>query len=109
MDNIIPVINTLLDIIVCGLTGGLASYYYFQRKKRDLLGGFWGGAVIGMLGAVIITYFSGTWFIQLLTWLMSPKDLGANIKIRVNLLAAVIGAFLFVYILNRINHDRGRR
>lgn len=104
----IDILNTILDSIVFIVIGALASYYYYHRKRRALLGGFWGGAVIGILGAVIITVFSGTWFINLLTWLMKSKEIAGGVMVRVNLLSAFFGSFLFVYILNRINHDRPR-
>jgi len=104
--------STVLDFLTYAATGALASYIYFYRKRRDLLGGFWGGAVIGVVGAVILTYFSGTWFIELITWMMKSKKIfggdQGGVQLRVNLIAAVAGAFLFVYILNRINHDRRR-
>lgn len=100
----------LLDLIIYILAGMVASWYYFSRKRRELLGGFWGGTVIGTFGAVMISMITGIdgWFIELVTWLMKPK-LGNDLIFRVNLIAAVIGSFVFVYILNRINHDRERR
>ncbi len=102
--------SLLLDIIVYVLAGALASWFYFHRRRRDLLGGFWGGVVIGTVGSVIVAFFAGTWFISLVTGLMNQKPLPyfEGVQIRVNLITAVAGAFLFVYILNRINHDRGR-
>ena len=96
-------------MILFGLTGGLASWYYYHRKRKELLGGFWGGAAVGVLGAIIITFVSHTWFIELLNWMMHPKKIFGGIQLRVNLLTAGAGAFLFVYIMNRINHDKVRR
>ncbi len=102
-------LSYILDILVYGLTGAAASYYFFNHKRRELLGGFWGGAVIGVVGAVIITWLSGTWFIDVVTWMMNTKFLAEGVAVRVNLIAAIVGAFVFVYILNRINHNRERR
>ena len=102
--------SLFLDMIVYVLAGAFASWFYFVRRRRDLLGGFWGGLVIGTVGSVIIAYFAGTWFIEIVTGLMSPKQLPffEGVSVRVNLITALFGSFLFVYILNRINHDRGR-
>lgn len=102
--------SLFLDMIVYVLAGAFASWYYFHRQRRDLLGGFWGGLVIGTVGSVIIAWFAGTWFIELVTGLMSPKAVPFfdGVLVRVNLITALVGSFFFVYILNRINHDRGR-
>jgi len=104
------ILQIILDILVYGCTGMLASWFYYARRRRDLLGGFWGGAIIGTVGAVLITMLTGieAWFLRLVNWLMKPT-IGEHLLFRVNLIAAVVGAFLFVYILNRINHDRERK
>lgn len=101
--------NVLTDMLVYLLAGMIAAYYYYEHRKRALLGGFWGGVFIGWVGAVLISMLAGleAWFIRIITWLMQPK-LGETLLFRVNLITAIIGSFFFVYILNRINHDRGR-
>lgn len=107
LSNIFP--NVLSDMLVYLLAGMIAAYYYYEHRKRALLGGFWGGVLIGWVGAVLISMLAGleAWFIRIITWLMQPK-IGEILLFRVNLITAIIGSFLFVYILNRINHDRGR-
>ena len=105
-------LQILLDFFIYALAGMAASYFYFVYKRRDLLGGFWGGAVIGTVGAVIISWLTGIegWFMTVLTFLMKPTiELWNHSFFRVNLIAAVIGSFIFVYIMNRINHDKERR
>ena len=88
----------------------VAAYYYYHQKNRDLLGGFWGAAIIGTVGAVLIVQLAGInlWFTRFVTWLMQPKW-EDNLLFRVNLIAAFIGGFLFVIILSKINHDRERK
>jgi len=104
------IIETLLDLLIYILAGISASVYYYYRRKRDLLFGFWGGVVIGTIGAIMISMVAALegWFIEVVTWLMKPK-FGNDLIFRVNLIAAAIGSFVFVYILNRINHDKERR
>ena len=100
----------LLDILVyVAVSAGVVYYYYFYRH-RDLPGGFWGAVVISLIGAVLLNYVLSIrgWFPELVNWLMVPK-ITSDIRIGVNLIAACIGAFLFVYILNKINHDKERR
>lgn len=100
----------LLDLAVYAACGLTAAYYYYYRLNRDLLGGFWGASLIGLVGGVLISMITGfnAWFIRLVSWLMQPK-FGDDLIFRVNIIAALIGAFLFLYILNKINHDKERR
>lgn len=102
--------NVIFDFAIYLIAGLIASYYYYGYRNRALLGGFWGGALIGLLGALLVSLLTGleAWFIRLVTWLMQPK-FDDVLLFRVNLIAAIIGAFLFVYVLNRINHDRERK
>ncbi|MDH5656535.1 MAG: hypothetical protein OEZ34_11535 [Spirochaetia bacterium] len=104
------IFERLLDLVIYILAGVSASYFYYFRKKRDLLFGFWGGVAVGTIGAIMISMIAALegWFIEVVTWLMKPK-FGNDLIFRVNLIAAVFGAFLFLYILNRINHDKERR
>ncbi|MBL8021564.1 MAG: hypothetical protein JNM27_17975 [Leptospirales bacterium] len=99
----------IIALIVYAASGIAASYYFFVVKRKDLLGGFWGGAVIGLVGAVLVTVITSqdAWFIRLISWLMIPRI--GDFQIPVNLIASVIGGLLFVAILNRINHSKDRR
>jgi len=103
-------LEKLLALVVYAASGFAASYYFFVFKRKDLLGGFWGGAVIGLVGAVIISWVTSqdAWFTRLVYWLMIPK-FGDTFQIPVNLIASFLGGVLFVAILNRINHNKDRR
>lgn len=103
-------IRHLADLAIYGMAGLAAAYYYYTHQKKELPGGFWGAAFVAIIGAVLVTMLAGleAWFIRLVSWLMQPK-FGDVLLVRVNLITAVIGAFLFVYILNRINQNRTRR
>ncbi|MCB1174960.1 MAG: hypothetical protein KDK39_15415 [Leptospiraceae bacterium] len=100
----------LLDILVYLAVGAGAVWVYYHWLRKDLPGGFWGALVIAVIGAVLMNYTLSIrgWFMELINWLMVPK-LGNEIRLGVNLIATCIGALLFVYILNHINHDRERR
>lgn len=100
----------LLDIAVYAAIAAIAAWFYYYYQRRDLLGGFWGALAIALIGAVLVTWISNfnDWFVNLVYWLMRPK-FGTDLLVRVNLIAAAIGAFLFVYILNRINQNKERR
>jgi uncharacterized membrane protein YeaQ/YmgE (transglycosylase-associated protein family) len=110
MESLAIVLRQLADFVVYGISGLAAAYYYYTHQKKELPGGFWGAAFVAIIGAVLVTMLAGleAWFIRLVSWLMQPK-FGDVLLVRVNLITAVIGAFLFVYILNRINQNRTRR
>ena len=101
--------HIVLDLLVYTLIAALASWFYYSYRQRALIGGFWGGLMVGVVGAVITTLLFTVydWFTRLFIWLMVPK-IGGDFHFRVNIVTAMIGAFLFVSILNRINHNRDR-
>ncbi|MCB1165749.1 MAG: hypothetical protein KDK37_02150 [Leptospiraceae bacterium] len=111
MDDFIKFLLVVRDLGVNGLAGLAAAYYYYFRLNRDLLGGFWGATLIGTVGAILIGVITSpeVWFSRVIAWLMKPSWGDDILLTRVNLIAALIGAFLFLYILNRINHDKERR
>lgn len=110
MESIAWILRWVAEFVVYGLSGLAAAYYFFHYRRKDLPGGFWGAAVVAIVGAVLVSMLTGIeyWFTRLVSWLMQPR-LDDMLLVRVNIIAAVLGAFLFVYILNRINQDRGRR
>ncbi len=99
----------VLDLIVYVIVGGIASWVYYGYKKKALIGGFFGGAFIATVGAIVVTLLSTIydWFSNLVIWLMIPK-INGEFYFRVNLITATLGALLFVSILNRINQKRDR-
>ena len=101
----IEFIRIFIDFAVYLFVGTLASWFYLKRNKK-ILGGIWGGLIIGTLGAVSVAFvaaFQG-WFNFLIEWLITPKFNGVFLT-RVNLLAAILGAFLFIQIWLEI-HNR---
>lgn len=105
-----PSSSIFVDFLGYVLIGSLAAWFFYHYRRRDLLGGFWGGLVIGIVGAILIAWVAGLfnqWFRRFIDWLMSPEF--GSFRISVNMIAALIGAFLFVYILNLINHNKERR
>lgn len=104
-------LQTVVDTLVYAVAGLAAAYFFYIHRRRDLLGGFWGAAGIGTIGAVLVVKLATIfdhWFYRLVVFLMQPKWSDTTI-FRVNLIAAAAGAFIFLYILNRINHDKERR
>ena len=79
--------HIILDLLVYTLIAALASWFYYSYRQRALIGGFWGGLLVGIVGAVIITLLSNIsdWFTRLFIWLMVPK-IGGDFYFRVNII-----------------------
>jgi len=92
-----------LGIIV--LIGAIMSYVYYNLKRRDLFGGYIGGLVVGVIGAII-----GVFVIDFLF-----QDIAAKVLIfltqdvGVNVITGFIGAWIALYVMNRLNHDKERK
>ena len=102
-DNVIEFLKFIGDIAIYIALGAIASFIFYNIKKRDLFGGYIGGLVVGVIGAVI----GG----RILAY---PTEVIIDFLIRnpvfdVNMIAGFICAYLAVYIMNRLNHDRERK
>ena len=96
-----------LELVVYICIGSLVAWLYHRFGKKSLPGKFWVGAFVGTAGAVLVALLASMrdWFTSLMIWLMVPK-INGDLYFRINLLAAFMGAILFVYILRRISHNR---
>ncbi|MCL1833106.1 MAG: hypothetical protein FWG49_01265 [Leptospirales bacterium] len=91
-------------ILYLGL-GALAAAYFYHLKRRDLFGGYIGGLVVGVIGALIGGFVIDMLFHDIVTQIL----LFLTEKIGVNLIAGLVGAYAALYIMNRLNHDRERK
>ena len=93
-----------LIILYLGL-GALAAAFFYHIKKRELFGGFIGGFVVGVIGALIGGYVLDKLFYDIVSkiLLFLAETTG------VNLIAGFIGAYLALYIMNRLNHNKERK
>ncbi len=104
-DEIISFLMKLLAIVLYIGLGALVSWIYYNLKRKDLLGGYIGGLVVGVIGALIGGFILDRLLlditIRVLRFLV--YDTG------VNLIAGFIGGYAALYIMNRLNHDKERR
>ncbi len=98
----------LMNMLAIGLyigLGALVAWIFYSVKNRDLLGGFIGALVIGVIGALIGGFVLDRLLlditIRILRFLV--YDTG------VNLIAGFIGGFVALYIMNKLNHDKARK
>ena len=93
-------LTILVDIIfIVGISTMVAWYFYFYLKK-EIIGGF--------VGAILILASLQTFVRDIIMWLMSPK-LGTIQLSNVNLIVIFLGAYLSLFLLIKINYNRGRK
>lgn len=93
----------LIDILVYVAIGAVLSWYFYSFKGRELLGGFVGGLIVGLLGAIL----GGFVLHKPLNLIIGFLQKGFFIA-NVNVIAGVLGGFFAVYFFNKINNDRAR-
>jgi len=91
-------------VLYVGL-GALVAFIFYNLKKRDLFGGYIGGLVVGVIGALIGGLVLDSLFYDKIVTILDYLTRGAG----VNLIAGFLGAYVALYIMNRLNHDRERK
>ncbi len=98
-------INVVKAAVIYLSLGALVSYVFYSLKRRDLFGGFIGGAVVGVIGALIGGFVLDYIFYDIIAWVLEFLSRGAG----VNIIAGFIGAYIALFIMNKLNHDRERK
>lgn len=97
-------VRYLIDFIIYVLIAAALSWFFYYLRRFDLLGGFTGGAVVALLGAIL-----GTFLLQKpLNWVIDALQSGFYIS-NVNVIAALLGGSVAVILLTRANHGKKRR
>ncbi len=79
----------------------MSSFFYFYLKK-EIPFGFLGGFVFSLLGSILGVYLLGEVLKHTIIFLMNKIG-------NVNIIAGLIGAYIFMYIYNKINHDKQKK
>jgi uncharacterized membrane protein YeaQ/YmgE (transglycosylase-associated protein family) len=106
MDSaIVEFLTKLKAIGIIVVIGAVMSYIYFNLKRRDLFGGYIGGLVVGVIGAIIGVFVLDFLFqdiaVRILVFL--TQDVGVNV------ITGFVGAWIALYVMNRLNHDKERK
>lgn len=97
--------SLLMYILQYGILLAIAaivSWYFYYYRRRELLGRFIGGMVVAVLGAIIFDLLFTFPFMKVVMEFLTTRTY-------VHIPAAFLGAYLAVYVLNKINHDQERR
>lgn len=104
-DELTNILMKILAIAIYIGLGAIVSWIFFSLKKRDLFGGFIGGMVVGVIGALI-----GGFILDRILLDITIKILEFLVyETGVNIIAGFIGAFIALYIMNRLGHDKERK
>ncbi|MDH5719680.1 MAG: hypothetical protein OEZ13_03570 [Spirochaetia bacterium] len=97
------ILSIIIDVGVYLILGGILSWLFYSWKRKDLLGGFIGGLVVGIFGSILGALLLHRPLKYSIDFLQ--KGLGSNVDI----LAAIFGGYIALYIFNKINHDKQRQ
>ena len=94
----------IIDIIFYVLLAALMSWSFYYIRRKELIGGFLGGLIISLLGAIL-----GVFLLQdIINYLIEQFKNGFGVS-NVNLIAGGFGGYISLVILNAINHNRVRK
>ena len=104
-DGVLDFLMKLLAIAIYLALGAFVSWIFYNIKRRDLFGGYIGGLVVGVIGALIGGFVLDKLFldiaIKVLNFLVYETG--------VNIIAGLIGGYIAVYIMNRLGHNKERK
>jgi uncharacterized membrane protein YeaQ/YmgE (transglycosylase-associated protein family) len=94
----------IIDFLVYIALGAIISWFFFFLRRLDLLGGFLGGTVVALIGAIL-----GAFLLQKpLSFVIDALQNGLGFS-NVNVIAALIGGVVSVLLLSKINNGRKRK
>jgi len=105
MEGLLGFLNVLKAIAIFLALGALVSFIFYSLRRRDLFGGYIGGLVVGFIGAIIGGYLLDYLFYNISVILLEFLSRG----IGVNVIAGFIGAYVALYIMNKLNHNKERK
>lgn len=94
----------VIDFLVYIALGAMISWFFFYLRRLDLFGGFLGGAVVALIGAIL-----GAFLLQKpLNIVIDALQGGLGVS-NVNVIAALVGGVVSVLLLSKINNGRKRK
>jgi uncharacterized membrane protein YeaQ/YmgE (transglycosylase-associated protein family) len=104
-DEVKSFLMKIIAIIIYLGLGAFVSWVFYYLKRRDLFGGFIGGLVVGVIGALIGGFILDRLLLDIAIRILRFLAIDAG----VNILTGLLGAYIAVYIMNRLNHDKERK
>ncbi|MDA3900960.1 MAG: hypothetical protein PF637_10625 [Spirochaetes bacterium] len=103
MDKVTELMTNLIPFAILLGIGAIVSTLFYYVKKRDLFGGFAGGMVIA-IGGALLGIFLDKFFLEYIIIALNFLVYRFNVDI----IAGFLGAYAAVYVMNKLNHDKKR-
>ncbi len=104
-DEVLNFLMKLLAILIYLALGASVSWIFYYFKRRDLFGGYIGGLVVGVVGALIGGFILDKLFLEITIKVLNFLVYTTG----VNIIAGLIGGYIAVYIMNRLGHNKERK
>ncbi len=83
------ILSNIWSILIMLIISACLAYLYQRFKEYKYLGNIYGGIIIAFIGAILLNY------------MMIPVDLFFKNNFKINFLAVILGAIIFLKILNK--------
>jgi uncharacterized membrane protein YeaQ/YmgE (transglycosylase-associated protein family) len=99
------ILKFFLSIVIYLGIGGVVAWIFYYLKMRDLFGGYIGGFVVAVIGALIGGFILDKLLYDITVRILSflARDAGVNI------IAGFIGGYIAVFIMNWLTHNKERK
>jgi uncharacterized membrane protein YeaQ/YmgE (transglycosylase-associated protein family) len=104
-DEFLDFLMKLLAIAIYLALGAIVSWIFYYIKRKDLFGGYIGGLVVGVIGALIGGFILDKLFLEITIKVLNFLVYTTG----VNIIAGLIGGYVAVYIMNRLGHNKERK
>jgi uncharacterized membrane protein YeaQ/YmgE (transglycosylase-associated protein family) len=104
-DDVLNFLMKILAIAIYLALGAFVSWIFFTIKRRDLFGGYIGGLVVGVIGALIGGFILDKLFLDIAKVVLDFLVYRTG----VNIIAGLIGGYITLYIMNRLGHNKERK
>lgn len=98
-------LRLIISIFIYLGIGAVISWVFYYWKMRDLFGGYIGGFVVAVIGALIGGFILDRLLYDITVRILAflARDAGVNI------IAGFLGGYAAVFIMNRLTHNKERK
>ncbi len=86
------------------LLSALLAWFFYYWRRKDFVGGFLGTAFVALIGCILGAFAISDTLKKIIYWLQEGSSLS-----NVDIIASLIGGYVFLYVFNRFNHNRERK
>jgi len=103
-DGFQNILLTIKGFLIYLATALLTTFFLYYFKKKNFFGGFWTALLVALFGAFLGGFVLDYLFYDFMVELLEFLSRGAG----VNVLAGFIGAYGFLFLMNKLSKERER-